>query len=87
LPLLDSRKYEKNATDAYKKINSIKRRSIDFLYAASVFLSGMNASKRSLKKGILAANSANMTTSQLEKETFTKCYSLKKGIRTQESSQ
>lgn len=43
-----------------------------FLYAASVFLSGMNASKRSLKKGILAANTANMMTSQLEKETFTK---------------
>lgn len=79
MPLLDSRKYEKNATDAYKKINSISRRSIDFLYATSVLLSGMNASKRSLKKGILAAKSANMMTSQLEKETFTKRYSLKKG--------
>lgn len=79
MPALDSRKYEKNATDAYKTINSIKRSSMDFLYVASVLLSGMNASKRSLKKGILAANSANMMTSQLEKETFTKRYSLKKG--------
>lgn len=56
----------------YKKNNSIRRRNIDFLYVASAFLSSMNASKRSFKKGILAAIAANMMTSQLEKETFTK---------------
>lgn len=56
----------------YKKNNSIRQRNIDFLYVASAFLSGMNASKRSFKKGILAAIAANTMTSQLEKETFTK---------------